>query len=292
MRLRSVALGILGFALAFTAAAQEPAAPPPAGKVEVILETDTDLTYTPRLHQRISQHAQTAAAAITDSGEVRVRFRIRRDGEAHKPVLSLSSGKPALDDAALKAATDALALVEPLPAEVTRSFVDFQARFLFNQAEAPKQEATSLADLARQRSKRSADGEKKVFTNDEVSTTAPESENPPKGSASKTSSASSKEKSSTSGKSESGKSEKPPEQNPDLYRQRLQPLREQLSEVKNEINRVRYSSPPTTAGMPTISNTQQNELEHLQRRQADLERRIAAICEEASRNNVTVSACY
>lgn len=294
MRMRSAALGMLAcFSFAFPTAAQE-SAKPPAAQVELITEGEDGLSaYTSLLHKRLAGFAEAAIAGVTDSGEVRVRFRIRRDGEAQKPVISLSSSKPALDAAALKAANEMLAHVEPLPSEVTRSFVDFQARFLFNQAQPSKPEATSLSDLARQRSKRSADTEKKVFTNDEVSTTPePEPDAPRKGSPSKTSSASSMEKSSTSGKSEAGQSEKLPEQDPEHYRQRLQPLREQLSEVKNEINRVRYSSPQTTAGLPTISNTQQNELDRLQRKQSDLERRIAAICEEASRNNVSVSACY
>jgi TonB family protein len=290
MRLRSVALGLLACStLAFVTAAQEP----PAGKVDVVLETDTDLDYTSRLHNRIVLHAQAAAVAITDSGEVRVRFRIRRDGEAQKPIISLSSSKPVLDDTALKAVTDALAHTEPLPPEITRSFVDFQARFLFNQAEQPKQEATSLADLARQRSKRSADGEKKVFTNEEVATTPdPEPASPRKGSASKRTSTSTKAKSSASSTSEKSSSdEKPPELTRDHYYQRLQPLRDQLSGVTEEITRLRYYTPQTTAGMPTISNSQKNELERLERKKSDIEKRIAAICQEAARNDISISGC-
>jgi hypothetical protein len=290
MRLRSVALGLLVcLPLAFVVAAQEP----PAGKVDVVLETDTDLDYTSRLRNRIIQHAHAAAVAITDSGEVRVRFRIRRDGEAHKPIISLSSSKPVLDDTALKAVTDALAHVEPLPAEITRSFVDFQARFLFNQAPPQKTEGVSLADLARQRSKRSTDGEKKVFTNEEVATTPdPEPSSGRNRTSSKSTSTSTKAKSSTSSASDKTSSdEKPPELDPQHYRDRLQVLREQLSQVNGEITNLRYSSPQTTAGMATISNTQKNELERLERKKTDIEKRIAAVCEEARRNDITVAAC-
>ncbi len=291
MRLHSAARGFLVcLILTIATAAQQP----PAGKVDVVLETDTDLDYTSRLHNRIVQHAQAAAVAITDSGEVRVRFHIRRDGEAQKPIISLSSSKPVLDDTALKAVTDALAHAEPLPAEITRSFVDFQARFLFNQATPQKTESVSLADLARQRSKRSTDGEKKVFTNEEVASTPDPSPASPRKPSTKTSSASTKQKSSASSKSESESDrsdEKPPELTRDHYYQRLQPLRDQLSEVTEEITRLRYYTPQTTAGMPTISNSQKNDLERLERKKADIEKRIAAVCEEARRNDVSVSSC-
>ena len=265
-------------------------APAPSVKIEVVAEADVDLSaYVSRLNGLVSGYANAAIAGITESGEVRVRFPVRRDGIAQKPVISLSSSRQALDEAALKAVSDSMARVEPLPAEVTRSFVDFQVRFLFNQVEAPKQEPLSLADIARKRAKRSSESDKKVFTNDEVSTASePEPTTARKGSSS-SSSTSGKEKSSTGSKSE--KSEKPPEQDPEHYRQRLQPLREQLSEVKVEIDRVRYTPAERTAGLPTISNTQQNEIERLQRKKADLEKRIAAICDEASRNNVSVSSC-
>jgi TonB family protein len=294
---RFAAVGILVcLALAFVMNAQEPPTPPPAAQVELVAESEGQLSsYTTRLQNHLFGYASAAIAGIADSGEVRVRFRIRRDGAAQKPVLSLSSSKPALDDAALKAANEMMVHVEPLPAEVTRSFVDFQARFLFNQPAPQKknEEGLSLAELARRRAKRPAESEKKVFTNDEVRPAAkPEPTTSRKGSASKSSSTATREKSSTSSKNEKGQSsEKPPELDPEHYRQRLQPLTEQLSQVKVEIDRVRYSSPQTTAGMPTISNTQKNELERLERKKAGLEKRIAAICEEAARNNVSVSSC-
>lgn len=297
MRLRSAALGASAcLLLVLVTAAQGPPAPPPA-QVELLAESEGELSaFTSRLQKRFSGFAGSAIAGIADSGEVRVRFRIRRDGEAQTPVISLSSGKPALDAAALNAARDALAHAEPLPPEITRSFVDFQARFLFNQALPQKTEGVSLADLARQRSKRSSDGEKKVFTNDEVASTPEPAAASPRKPSTKTSSASTKQKSSASSKSESESArdrsdEKPPELTSDHYYQRLQPLRDQLSEVTEEITRLRYYTPQTTAGMPTISHSQKNELERLERKKADIEKRIAAVCEEAKRNDVSVSHC-
>lgn len=302
---------ILSFFLCFSAAAIVAAAQPSpeqstAAQVETVAETDADLSsYAARLNDLVSRYANAAMAGVADSGEVRVRFRVRRDGIAQKPIVSLSSRQPGLDGIALQAVSSAMAHIEPLPAEVASSFVDFQVRFVFNQREVPKQEALSLADLARQRAKRPV-AEKKVYTNEDVSASSAaassgrsRSRDPFRAESGAKEDRSGAEGESAGKPSGQPSADKPQEQDPQYYRDRLDPLQAELAEVKRELTRLRnvprdYRTglqAERTAGASTISNTVQNDIERFERRQADLERRIVTICDEASRNSVRVSSC-
>jgi hypothetical protein len=83
-----------------------------------------------------------------------------------------------------------------------------------------------------------------------------------------------------------------PEETQEYYYEKMAPLRSELSQVESDLSSARYKPEydPQT-GRPIISHTKQNEIERLERKRGDLQKRIAAVCEEAARNNVSVGGC-
>lgn len=83
-----------------------------------------------------------------------------------------------------------------------------------------------------------------------------------------------------------------PEETREYYTEKIAPLRNELHQVESELSSARYKpeyDPQTRR--PIISHSKQNEVERLERRRGELQKRIAAVCEEAARNNVSVSGC-
>ncbi len=88
------------------------------------------------------------------------------------------------------------------------------------------------------------------------------------------------------------------EEDPEYYRQRLRPLRDELMRTETELSRLRGSSSydyrtdsvvsdsDRYKRVPTISNTVKYELERLESKRRDLQKRITEIEEEAARNRV------
>lgn len=129
---------------------------------------------------------------------------------------------------------------------------------------------------------------KRVFTNDEVDGIAPRSrESAP---AEEESTDKSSKKKTTTAKSDG--TGKRPEETREYYDEKLVPLRTELYQVDSELSSARYKPEydPQT-GRPIISHSKQNEVERLERRKADIQKKIAGICEEAARNNVSASGC-
>ena len=125
-------------------------------------------------------------------------------------------------------------------------------------------EELSSFKFARQRSKRSAGAEKKVFTNDEVG--------------------SSQEPEPVRCGGFSGQAPS----TPDEYRQRLDQLHQRLASVNSSIrSRVRASS----SSSPRSSTVRTSGLERLQKDKDALEGCIAATCAEARRKDIRVGYC-
>ena len=94
------------------------------------------------------------------------------------------------------------------------------------------------------------------------------------------------------------------EQDPEYYRLRLQPLREELAQVESDLRSVRNNSTydyrtdsvvshsDRNSRTPTISNTIKNKIDSLESKKRDLQKRIAEIEEEAARNGVNLYRNY
>ena len=230
-------------------------------------------------------------------GEVLIRFRVLRDGAVESPAVVGSSGHLELDDAALSAISSASPLGPP-PAGFDGPFVEFEFRFRYNPA--PAKITNRKQNTPGPAAKKLMP--KRVWTNDDLERPAPRTtERRPRQGDRQQESADQPDEPATPASGQKAKSsgvQPAPrqEEDPEYYRHRLTPLREELAEVESELRRLR--STPTdyrtgiqaerTASASTISNTVQNDIERLQRRKLDIEKRIAAIEAEAARNGVTL----
>jgi chaperonin cofactor prefoldin len=98
------------------------------------------------------------------------------------------------------------------------------------------------------------------------------------------------------GEAQSKKAPPPQHQDPEYYKARLTPLRDELRDVESKLSKLQStptdyrtgSRTESVAGLPTHSFTVQNEIERLERRRETLKKRIAEIETEARSNGVSI----